>query len=445
VGNSFSYLALSLWPLLAAYLFFTQRTLTAVYITLIGGWLLLPQIVKFDVAYFPSIDKNSIPVLAVIFLATVVKGKNLLVLPRDRRLKLFLLLLLIAPLLTLYGNDEPVYNGARWIRALNLYDVLALGFENLIFVLPIVLGVKFVRTISDLWLICFLTFATALLYTLPALFEIRFSPQLHNWTYGFHPHSFLQQVRSDGFRPVVYVGHGLVVASFFFFSFCIACARFRSQKQINRHLYILLLCYLFVIVVLSKSLSATVLTVIGAILLMLGRATVIRNTTIVLLVIIFLYPITKIANIFPSQQLVNVIEKVRPERARSLGFRFFNEDKMIEKIKSKPLFGWGGWGRNRLENSVTDGFWLIKASESGLFGLYAFYGIIAFACYRLHKTARSLKGLGHHDSHALLGLSFSIAIYSLLLLPDNPTNPLYLFIIGASIGATRKMRIRVIR
>jgi hypothetical protein len=37
---------------------------------------------------------------------------------------------------------------------------------------------------------------------------------LHTWVYGYFPHSFAQQLRYGGYRPVVFMGHGLLVALF---------------------------------------------------------------------------------------------------------------------------------------------------------------------------------------------------------------------------------------
>ena len=64
-------------------------------------------------------------------------------------------------------------------------------------------------------------------YSVPALFEIRFSPQLHTWLYGYFPQEFgfSQEVRGGGFRPVVFMGHGLLVA-FIFCTTAIAAAAF---------------------------------------------------------------------------------------------------------------------------------------------------------------------------------------------------------------------------
>lgn len=42
--------------------------------------------------------------------------------------------------------------------------------------------------------------------------EMAISPQLHRMTYGFSQANILQSMRSGGFRPVVYMQHGLMVA-----------------------------------------------------------------------------------------------------------------------------------------------------------------------------------------------------------------------------------------
>ena len=46
------------------------------------------------------------------------------------------------------------------------------------------------------------------------LFEIRMSPQLHRWLYGYYPFGFITQMRYGGFRPSVFMENGLVCAFF---------------------------------------------------------------------------------------------------------------------------------------------------------------------------------------------------------------------------------------
>ncbi len=42
-------------------------------------------------------------------------------------------------------------------------------------------------------------------------YEIRMSPQLHTMLYGFFQHTFGQHLRYGGFRPIVFMQHGLMV------------------------------------------------------------------------------------------------------------------------------------------------------------------------------------------------------------------------------------------
>src|SRR4051812_49225914 len=51
----------------------------------------------------------------------------------------------------------------------------------------------------------------AVVYIPLCLLEVRLSPQLHNWVYGFHAHQFAQTIRLGGYRPVVFMEHGLAV------------------------------------------------------------------------------------------------------------------------------------------------------------------------------------------------------------------------------------------
>ena len=53
-----------------------------------------------------------------------------------------------------------------------------------------------------------------LAYSVPMLIEVRLSPQINIWVYGFFQHNFDQMMRYGGFRPIVFLPHGLWVAFF---------------------------------------------------------------------------------------------------------------------------------------------------------------------------------------------------------------------------------------
>ncbi len=68
---------------------------------------------------------------------------------------------------------------------------------------------------------------------------------------------------------------------------------------------------------------------------------------------------------------------VGESRADSLDFRFDNDDFLIAKARQRPMFGWGGWSRNRVfddkgnDIAITDGYWVI------VFGINGFVGLIS--------------------------------------------------------------------
>ena len=50
-----------------------------------------------------------------------------------------------------------------------------------------------------------------IIYAPLCLLELRISPQLHHWIYGYHQHEFAQTKRDGGYRPMVFMAHGLMV------------------------------------------------------------------------------------------------------------------------------------------------------------------------------------------------------------------------------------------
>jgi hypothetical protein len=105
------------------------------------------------------------------------------------------------------------------------YDALSAVVGQFLFLLPFFLGRQFLRHAEDSAETLRVLIVAGLIYSLPMLFEIRMSPQLHTWIYGYFPHSFGQQMREGGFRPVVFLGHGLLVA-FFIMTAAVAAASF---------------------------------------------------------------------------------------------------------------------------------------------------------------------------------------------------------------------------
>ena len=153
--------------------------------------------------------------------------------------------LIVSPFLTSITNQERYL----FIQGLSLYDGLSQsGIEFLNF-FPFLLGVAYFNTYDKQILLLRLVAIAAVLYSIPVLYEIRMSPQLHSTIYGYFPHSFLQQYRDGGFRAVVFLGHGLVVATFLAAGFACLFALHKAQIRAWRFDNRLLLLVLFVTIV----------------------------------------------------------------------------------------------------------------------------------------------------------------------------------------------------
>ena len=111
------------------------------------------------------------------------------------------------------------------------------------------------------------------------------SPQLHRLLYGYHQHSFIQQVRDSGFRPMVFMQHGLMVATFMATGTLVAYWLWRSRDRLPffgiPSGWVVTL--LGVTTVLCKSLAAVGLLLAGVLLLEASRR--LRSSALVFLML----------------------------------------------------------------------------------------------------------------------------------------------------------------
>src|SRR5690349_3189313 len=94
---------------------------------------------------------------------------------------------------------------------------------------------------------------------------MRLSPQLHVWLYGFHQHSFLQNERWGGYRPMVFMEHGLMVAMWMCMTALVGLWLWRAEtlsKIFDLPIYVLA-SLLFVTAILCRSTYAIALLMSG--------------------------------------------------------------------------------------------------------------------------------------------------------------------------------------
>lgn len=443
--NWFATFALISWPLVALWLYRSRPANQATLWTILGAYLLLPVGASIKFEMIPAFDKVSIPNLAAVIGCLLVARRRLRIFSQFGLAEVLIFMFLIGPFVTAELNGDPIAIATRVLPAESHYDALSAVVSQLLFLLPFFLGRQLLRNSEDTEQILRVLVIAGLFYSLPMLFEVRMSPQLHTWIYGYFPHTFSQQVRDGGFRPVVFIGHGLLVAFFAMTAAVAAAALWRTQVRVLRLPPGAVIAYLGTMLVLCKSLAASVY---GAALVPLVRFASPRlqlRVAIALASIALLYPLLRSADVFPTRFMTDLAASVSVERAASLQIRFDQEQQLLEHASQRIVFGWGRWGRSRLYDeytgrdvSVTDGRWTVTIGTFGLFGFVAEFGLLLLPVFRAVSALRSSSS--PHDRIYLAALALIVAISAVDLLPNASISPWTWLISGALLGRAEALR-----
>lgn len=283
-----------------------------------------------------------------------------------------------------------------------------------------------------------------LIYSVPMFIEIRMSPQINVWVYGFFQHDFIQMVRYGGYRPMVFLPHGLWAAFFALMAFVAATAMWRYGEAQRRALYMLATGYLGVLLVMCKSAAALIY---GIILLPVVRLLSLRQQLLIaatLAMIAALYPALRGAGLVPIDEIMAQAEAISPDRAASLLFRLNNEDALLARATERPWFGWGYWGRNQIHDpvtgevtSTTDGRWIIVIGMMGWAGYLAEFGLLSFSIVLLWRTSlrRGVEVSPFAGPVALI-LGFNMVD----MLPNATLIPFTWLLAGALLGYAERLR-----
>jgi hypothetical protein len=426
-----AYAALLIWPFVTLAIFASMRPERAVIWSLLSGYLLLPVKTSFDFPGVPALDKTSIANLSAFVVAMFYTGGRSIRLPREWWLVALMLTYLISPMLTVFSNGDPLIFGGLILPGLKPYDAFSAAAYKAIDLIPFVLGYNLFRTPAAQNEVLRSLVVAVLAYSVLMLIEIRLSPQLHTWIYGFFPHSFEQQVRGDGFRPVVFLGHGLVVA--ILVAMAIAAAGYLSRRQTS--LFSIpsrfWLVYLVVILVLCKSLGALIISLSAVIINALSNTRTKRVIFMFTALLVLSYPALRGADLIPVQMIADQVAQYNEERGESFQTRIDNERLLLARASQRPWFGWGGYGRNRVfdegtgkDLSITDGTWIIIVGTNGWVGYFAAFGIL---CLPILLMGRS----SHSVSLARDGIALVLAVNLLDLVPNSSLSPITWLLAGA--------------
>ncbi len=444
-ANWFATVALLAWPVVALWLYATRPVNQATLWTILGAQLLLPVGASIKLAEgIPQLDKVSIPTLATLAGCILVAKRPLRLWNGLGLAEILLLALLIGPFVTSELNGDAVLNGSVTLPAVGAYDGLSAVVAQLIFVLPFILGRQVLGRLADNQKIFETLVIAALLYSLPMLFEIRMSPQLHRWIYGYSPFGFATEARYGGFRPAVLMENGLVVA--FFMMTAIAAAATLSRLRIRPSTLPTggILAYLSAVLVLCKSLGALLYGIALVPLVYFVKPRTQVRIAVILAAIALTYPLLRAEGLVPVRSMTDLAASFDAERAQSLEFRFDNEQRLLERARERPMFGWGRFARNRIfdeygkDVSVTDGRWIITLGQFGLFGFVAEFGLLALPIIRAARVLRFAQS--ERDSVLMTALALIIGINMIDLLPNASLSPWTWLLAGALLGRAESVR-----
>ncbi|MGP6089411.1 hypothetical protein [Antarctobacter jejuensis] len=445
--NPIAYFALAISPIIMALLLARLRTDRALIWGLIFLYLFLPEPpAVFDLPMMPPLNKHNIPALTAFAVLLWRQNDDAgPLLPQSILGKALLATFILSPILTVLTNGEPVFFGQVGLPALGLKDAAALTIEQCLLVVPFLLARQHLASGGSQRELLKALMVAGLIYTPLLLIEIRISPQLNNWVYGYYQHFFAQTIRFGGYRPMVFLYHGIWVAFFLMTSVVSAFALWRFREDAGRFKLLVAAVYLAVVLVLAKSLGALLFMIfLVPLVVLLPAAKQVRVAVFVGLVALA-YPVLKGAHLVPQEYMLTQAAAIDPDRAGSLRFRFQNEDTLLERAYIKPVFGWGSWGRNHILDpvngnilTVTDGRWIILIGTYGWVGFIAEFGLLLLPLLLIGReiTARHRADVSPY----VAPLSLMLAINIVDLIPNATLTPLTWLIAGAMTGYAEKLR-----
>ncbi len=407
--NALAYLMLMIWPLVCIKLFQKLSLERAIIWSLLGGYLILPPVAEFDLPLVPSMNKDSISSVSACLACIFVAHKSLSFWPQLTSVRLLLIAFVVGAVPTILtnrdplifevlANSDPITFETYSIPGLGLRDILSVLIGQFIVLIPFFLARQFLATAVGQREIIIALGIGGLIYSIPALIETLVSPLINIFVYGFFQHDFNQMIRENGFRPIVFLPHGLWLALFMVTVLLSVATLARHEKGEAGRLWAIATVYMFFVLVACKSFAAIAYGIaLTPLVLLATQRTKVRLAALMALIAIS-YPMLRNAGLIPLEAILDYAGSISAERAQSLDFRFDNEELLLDRAHEKPWFGWGGWGRNLQLHpetgdilTIPDGNWIIVFGSFGWLGYIAQMGLLSAPIAHLSLKMRTMK------------------------------------------------------
>lgn len=445
-------LALLTWPFVMVWMFSAYDRQRALVLSLLVGYLLLPPLLTFYIPGIPGFDKHTIPSVVAAFLLWNKQNSDPFqsAPPMAPFVKLLLAVFIISPLLSNVLNGNVIVEGNSVRPGLDLFSGVKDVMRGYFLVLPMLLGYRYLYDFQGARLLCRYIVLAMMWYSILMLIEIRMSPQLNVWVYGYFQHDFIQTIRYGGYRPIVFLQHPLWVASITATAFVFAVAMAKAEKRGRAWLTV---AYMAGALFICKSAGALLMSALFVPLLLLLPARRVVLVAALLVSVATAYPLLRSSPFMPVQGLVDLAMRASPERGRSLEFRLINEDKLLERAMEKPLLGWGGSGRGLLVDpfdgqlqAIPDGLWVIYLGSGGLVSYLSLFLLLAAPVFMLLGAMRRNREASASELMVLTGMAVALAINIVDLIPNATLTSITWLVAGCLMGnAARVYNARELR
>lgn len=442
-GNLLSVLAFFIWIPVTYYGVWRWPPAKATAALFLGGLLLLPEKVFFKPPGLPDFSKLELIPLWILIWVAVFHRERFASAPKSRWFRVSVVVLLLGSIVTVFLNTDGYRIGSTEFPGHVPYDAVhAVLVSLLTVVLPFYLGAIMFRSSDELRVLLTSVVVAALLYTPLQFLEMLLSPQLHRWVYGFHQHAFVQAIRDEGYRPMVFMKHGLAVALFTMLAAVAAAGLYKGKVRVARIRAAWATVYLFVTLTLSKSLASLLYALVALPLVLFTSPRFQAIVAATLVALLLFYPIARANDLIPIEALEAWVEEnYGHERASSMTFRFDNEDPLLDRAMARPWFGWGSycracvykpWSKEGDPETVRDGAWIIRLGDRGIVGFVASFGLLFFPVFALARRVKYVRRRSNRRLLAALGLM--VGFCAIDLIPNGDFSRLAFVLSGALWG-----------
>jgi hypothetical protein len=365
-GNAFVSLMMFSWIPAVLYIFSRYPARKAMIMSFIFAWLFLPVVV-FKLPGIPDYTKMSAACYGIL-LATFLFNTKRISSFKVSWVDIPMMLWCISPFISSVVNDLGAYDGFSTMQN-----------QIVVWAVPYFLGRIYLDSLAGLRQLAVGLFIGGLVYIPFCWYESRTFSSLHILVYGLNTgRDAAQSIRYGGYRPQVFFEHGLMLGVWLMTACLMGIMLWRMGivKRLWNLPISLLVSALLITFIIARSTGAYALFLIGLVILLVAWQfrTAILLWALILGICWYLY--MGVTGTFPNKQVIDTLSQTfDAERVASVKFRFDNEEILGARARERMLFGWGGFGRNRVfdeygkDISITDSLWIIAFGINGAFGV----------------------------------------------------------------------------